>query len=137
MEKRAKILIFLLLILFLLILYLIFTSESVRETTNSAPQIKQDNSVLLETDYKLKAKEFFIAYENLIKNNNFIEENITELKNKLLGLKVPLKFKELHIRFVLALTKMENYLSQKDEQEKSDSLEAINQLKADYSWLND
>ncbi|MDP2737090.1 MAG: hypothetical protein Q8O59_04940 [bacterium] len=136
MEKKAKILIFLLLILFFLILYLIFTSESVREAANPVPQIKQDSSVLLETDYKLKAKEFFIAYENLIKNNSFTEENITELKNKLLDLKVPVKFKELHIRFVLALTRMENYLSQKDEQEKSDSLGAINQLKADYSWLN-
>jgi len=136
MQKKQKILIFLLLILFLLILYLIFTSESVRETTNPALQMKQDNSVMLETDYKVKAKEFFIAYENLIKNSSFTEENITELKNKLLDLIVPVKFKELHIRFVLALTKMENYLSQKDEQEKSSSLEAVNQLKADYSWLN-
>jgi len=137
MEKKTKILIFLLLILFFLILYLILTSESVKETNNFAPQIKQDNSVLLETDYKLKAKEFFGVYESLIKDNSFTEKNITELKNKLLGLKVPAKFKELHIRFVLALTKMENYLSQKDEREKSDSFQAVNQLKADYSWLND
>ncbi|MFH0955685.1 MAG: hypothetical protein V1801_00495 [Candidatus Falkowbacteria bacterium] len=137
MEKKQKTLIFLLLILFLLILYLIFTSESVRETTNFAPQIKQDDSVSLETGYKLKAKEFFIIFENLIKNNSFAEENIAELKNKLLDLKVPVKFKELHIRFVLALTRMENYLRQKDEQEKGSSLQEINQLKADYSWLND
>ena len=91
---------------------------------------------MLENDYKLKAKEFFTAYEALIKNNGFTEENLTELKNKLLGLKVPVQFKELHIKFVLALTRMENYLSQKDEREKSDSFQAINQLKADYSWLN-
>ena len=136
MEKKAKILIVLLLVLLLLVLYLIFTSESVKEANNPALETKQDNSAMLETDYKLKAKEFFTAYEGLIKNNNFTEQNITELKTKLLELKVPAQFKELHIKFVLALTRMENYLSQKNEQEKSDSFQAVNQLKADYSWLN-
>jgi len=136
MAKKQKILIFLLLILFLLVLYLIFTSESIKDTANPAEQTKQDSSVLLENDYKLKAEEFFIAYENLIKDNNFTEENIAKLKSGLLSLKVPVKFKELHIKFVLALIRMENYLSQKDEQEKSNSLQTVNQLKADYSWLN-
>ncbi|MDD4271765.1 MAG: hypothetical protein PHF50_03085 [Patescibacteria group bacterium] len=136
MEKKQKILIFILLILFGLILYLIFTSESVKETNNPAPQTKQDNSAMLESNYKAKAKEFFTAYENLIKDNSFTGQNIAELKNNLLDLKVPLKFKELHIQFVLALTRMENYLNQEDEREKSASLQAINQLKADYSWLN-
>lgn len=133
MPKKQKILIFLWLILFGLILYLIFTSESV---SNSKQPLKPDNSALLETNYKLKTKEFFNVGENLIKNNSFTEANIAELKNKLLDLKVPVKFKELHIRFVLALTKMENYLRQKDEREKGGSFQAISQLKADYSWLN-
>jgi len=137
MEKKAKILIFLLLILFLLILYLIFTSESVKEADNPGQQIKQDSSAMLESDYKVKAKEYFTVCEGLVNNNSFNQANIAGLKNKLLALKVPVKFKELHIQFVLALTRIENYLSQKDEREKSGGLEAINQLKADYSWLND
>ncbi|MFA6306257.1 MAG: hypothetical protein WCV70_00185 [Patescibacteria group bacterium] len=136
MDKKQVTLIFLLAILFALVLYLIFTSGSIKEAGKPAEQTKQDNSALLENDYKLKAKEFFTAFENLIKDSSFTEENITELKNKLLSLKVPVKFKELHIQFVLALTKMENYFRQKDEQEKSNSLQAVNQLKADYSWLN-
>ena len=135
-KKQTKILIFLLLILLFLILYLIFTSESVKQTDNFDQQAKQANFALLEADYKSKAKEFFAVYEGLIKDNTFTEKNITELKDNLLALKVPAKLKDLHIRFVLALTKMENYLSQKDEREKGDSLQAINQLKADYSWLN-
>ncbi|MBU0722451.1 hypothetical protein KKA93_03285 [Patescibacteria group bacterium] len=136
MLKKQKILIFLLLIIFLLILYLIFTSESVKQTNSLNQWIKQDSSVLLEADYKPKAKEIFTAYQSLTENNSFTNKNIMELKNKLLDLKVPVKFKELHIQFVLALIKMENYLSQKDEQEKSDSSQAINQLKVDYNWLN-
>ena len=137
MEKKTKVLMILLLILFGLVLYLIFTSESIKQTAKSVPQPKQDNTIMLESNYKLKAKEFFVAYEGLIKDNGFNEQNISELKNNLLSLKVPLKFKELHIQFVLALTKMENYLAEKNDQEKSASIQAINQLKADYSWLND
>ncbi|MBI2459653.1 MAG: hypothetical protein HYV53_03830 [Parcubacteria group bacterium] len=136
MAKKSKILILLLGILLVLILYLIFTSESIKPENNVNKQVKPDNLAGLETNYKLQAREFFLAYEALIKNNNITQQNITELENKLLALKVPVKFKELHLRFVLALNRTENYLNQKDEREKGDSFQAISQLKADYSWLN-
>lgn len=136
MAKKQKILIGLLLIIFIFVLYLILTSESIKPIDDSAEKTKQANAVQLESDYRQKARELFIAYDNLIKSDSFTLENIAALKSNLLNLKVPVKFKELHIRFVLAITKMENYLSQKNEQEKSDSLQAVNQLKADYSWLN-
>jgi len=136
MKKNEKILISLLIILFFLVLYLILTSESVKQINNPNQQVKKDNSIVLENDYKPKAKEIFIDYENLIQNSSFTKENIESLKSKLLDLKVPAKFKELHIQLFLALTKMENYLDQKNEQDKSDSLQTVNQLKANYSWLN-
>ena len=136
MKKNEKFLISILLILFFLVLYLILTSESTKQINNSNQQVKQKNSVLLEDDYKSKAKEIFVAYDNLIKNSSFNKENIIELRSKLLGLKVPKKFKDLHYKFVSALDKMEDYLIKNDEQTKSASLQIINQLKADYSWLN-
>ncbi|MEI6596653.1 MAG: hypothetical protein WCL13_00360 [bacterium] len=141
MIKKIKVLILLALITLCLILYLIFIQDSAKPTDNkngADQQIKQNNSVLLENDYKIKASEFFAAYEKLANNNSFTRENITELRNKLLDLKgIPKKFQELHYEFVLALDKMNDYLSQKNEQKKSDSLEIINRLKADYSnWLN-
>jgi hypothetical protein len=136
MTKKAKVLIFFLLIFLVLVLYLILTSESSTKLNDFSQQAQDEKIVLLEENYKAKAKEFLSAYENLIKDNNFTAEKITELKNKLLDLKVPAKFKELHIQFVLALDRMENYLSQKDERKRSDSLRMVNQLKADYSWLN-
>lgn len=136
MAKKQKVLIFLLAILFGLILYLILTSESIKPANDAGRPVRPDSSVSLETDYQLRAGEFFRTLEALIKNNNFTGENIRELKNKWLALKVPAKFKELHLKFVLVLGKMENYLSRKDEREKSESFRAVSQLKADYSWLN-
>jgi len=136
MTKKSKVLIALLIILLTLILYLILTSASVMRVKNFSQQAKPENSVLLEADYQPKVKAVFTAYGNLIKDNDFSAGKIAELKDKLLGLKVPAKFKDLHIRFILALIKAENYLNNKIEQEKSDSLKAVEQLKADYNWLN-
>ena len=136
MAKKDNFLIFLLVILLVLVFYLILTSESVKRTENFSQEVKNNAAVALETNYKDKAKQIFADYEKLTQDKNFTNEKIAELKNKLLGLKVPTKFKELHIQFVLALTKIENYLSRQDEQEKSISQQITNQLKADYSWLN-
>lgn len=137
MRKKQKILIFLLLILFFLVLYLIFTSESARLPDNSAEQANSNNAILLKEDYKLKAKEFFSVFENLANAGGFTQGNTAELKNKLLDLKVPVKFKDLHIKFIMALAGVEDYLAGKGGSFKSGSLQVVNQLKADYSWLND
>lgn len=145
MTKKARILVFFSLILLILILYLVLTSESVKKFDNfglSAGQVGQpaqkQTTALSEEDYKIKIKEIFTAYEKLAKDNGFTPEKANELKNQTQNLKAPSKkFIELHTNLFIALTNMEKYLSQKYEQGKDASLEKINQLKADYDWLND
>lgn len=137
MQKKQKILIFLMFIPLLIILYLILTSESARLPDNSAEQANGGNAISLENDYKLKAKECFSVFENLANVGGFTQGNTAELKNKLLDLKVPVKFKDLHIKFIMALTGIEDYSNGKGESFKNGSLQAVNQLKADYGWLND
>lgn len=136
MAKKQKFLILLLLVLFGLVLYLILTSESTGTVSDSEQPAKSGEAARLEAGYRSKAREFFMAFDGLIRSDNFNGENIRELKNKLLDLKVPAKFKELHLKFVLALSKLEDYSGEKDEGKKSDSLKTIGQLKADYGWLN-
>ncbi|MDO8667969.1 MAG: hypothetical protein Q7K35_02610 [bacterium] len=137
MTKKVKILIFFSLILLALILYLVLTSGSVKKADISNQQVKNQAAPLLEEDYKAQVKETFIVYENLSKDNSLTAEKTGELKNKLLALKgLPAKFKALHINFVLALTMMEDYLNSKNEQGKVAGQRLVNQLKADYSWLN-
>ncbi len=138
MLKKQKILIFLLGILLVIVLYLILTSESVKKTDQpeQGQPAQQEKAAVLEENYQKMAKPIFIGFEELLSKDNFTVDKIIELKNKLLDLKVPAKFKELHIQLVLAMAKMENYLNQKKQEEKTDSLLMINQLKANYSWLN-
>lgn len=146
MTKKAKILTFFLVVLLILILYLILTSESVKKIDNSDRSVQNKTTAqepqnkvtaLSDEDYKAKVKEIFTAYEKLFQGNSFTMEKIAELKNQLLALKgLPAKFKELHLKFVLALTRLEDYLNQKDQRGKNTSQQITNQLKADYSWLN-
>ena len=136
MTKKTNILIILLLVALALVLYLILTSESVKPTAETVEPTPNESAALLEADYQEKAKPIFVDFEKLAGEDNFTVEKITELKNKLLDLKVPSKFKELHIQLVLAMAKMENYLNQKKLEEKAASRQMINQLKANYSWLN-
>jgi len=135
MNKKLKVLFLLLAVLLLLVLYLILTSESAREESRPAPA-KNEAAVQLENNYTTKAKELFNDYSKMVQADSFTLEGLAALKNKILDLKVPTKFKELHINLVLALTKMENYLNSRNEQEKIFSQQMVNQLKADYSWLN-
>lgn len=139
MSKKAKILIFLLLIFLALVLYLILTSESIENkklTKQTNQTVKNENTASLEANYRSQAKEIFTAYGKLAQDNNSTADKVKQLKNQLLALSVPAKFKELHINFVLALVRLENYLSGQKQEEKNASRQIINQLKADYSWLN-
>ena len=137
MKKKAKILFFFSLIFLVLILYLILTSEPAKQSVSLKQPVKNQITALSEEDYKAEVKEIFITFEKLARDNSFKMDKIAELKNKLLALKgLPAKFKELHLKFVSALDQAEDYLKQKDEQGKNASQQIGNQLKADYSWLN-
>lgn len=132
---KKRILVIFLLLALTLVLYLVLTSESAEKQIAGTPA-ENNRTASLENDYKPQAKELFASYEAMARDNNLNLEKISELKNKLLDLKVPLKFKKLHVDFVLALAKTEDYLNLKDEQERNASRQLVNQLKADYSWLN-
>lgn len=136
MIKKEQILIILTLIFLLATVYLMLTSKPIQKIDQSRLASDNNNIARLEEKYQAQAKDIFSDYEKLIANNNYTIEQITKIKNKLLNLKVPTKFKELHINLILALTRMENWLINKNESEKIAGEQIINQVKTDYVWLN-
>ncbi|MCL5794877.1 MAG: hypothetical protein M1338_00755 [Patescibacteria group bacterium] len=58
------------------------------------------------------------------------------IKDKVLALKAPAKYIELHLNLVLALDKIESGKNNSDQTKVQEGLDKINQLKAQYSWLN-
>lgn len=139
MMKKLKILIILSLVVLALIFYLILTSASVEKPGDSvANQAARNKAVALsDENYRAQVKEIFSSYEKLSQDNNFTADKAADLKNKLVDLKgLPAKFKELHLKLVLALDQMEDYLRQNGQRQNNFSQRIINQLKADYGWLN-
>jgi len=135
MTKRERVLIILIFVFLLASVYLILISKPARKVDQL--NLTSDNRAiaLMEEKYQEQAKNIFIDYEKLIADNNYALEQITQIKNKLLDLKTPAKFKELHLNLVLALMRMENWLIDKNESEKTKSQQIIDQIKIDYSWL--
>ncbi|MDP2708901.1 MAG: hypothetical protein Q8O93_02520 [bacterium] len=136
MTNKSKFIIFLLLVLLALVLYLILTSESITKGDQAGEPARNQTFADLESEYRPRSAELLARFESLIRRNDVRAEEVAELKNELLDLKVPAQFKDLHVKFAMALTSLENYLDLADEAEKNKSLQAVNQLKADYSFLN-
>jgi competence protein ComGC len=137
MSKQLKILLILLIIAILLVLYLIMTAKTIeRDQDKTSNQADKINLEQLENRYKDEVKNIFVNYSELIKDENFDVEQIRSIKNQLLDLRVPTKFKDLHLQFVLAITKMEDFLQTGDKEEKINSQQMINEIKVNYVWLN-
>ncbi|MEK7557987.1 MAG: hypothetical protein AAB530_02150 [Patescibacteria group bacterium] len=134
-KKREQILISLIIVSLLVITYLIITSKTVQKVNQSNLATNNITTAQMEEKYKAQVKKILNYYEKLISTNDYTLGQIVQTKNKLLNLQVPTKFKDLHINLVLTLTRMENYLTNKDEAEKIIAQQLINQIKIDYSWI--
>lgn len=140
MTKKAKIIVFLLCLSVVLLLYLILTSEPKAKFPQAIMKIEQNQLTKveqLEADYTREVKPIFAELVELINQQKYTNQEVSRLKQQLLNLIVPTKFKNLHLDLFLAIIKMENYLASGKSSEKIESQQLINQAKADYNWLND
>ncbi|MFH1233752.1 MAG: hypothetical protein V1649_03855 [Patescibacteria group bacterium] len=136
MIKKEQILIALFFVFLSATVCLMLTSMPIQKINNPNLALSNISIAQMENGYKAQAKNIFNDYTRLIINNNYTLDQITQIKNRLLNLKVPAKFKELHVNLVLALTRMENWLINKNESEKIACQQIVDQAKTDYDWLN-
>jgi len=137
MSKKLKILIVLSVIILALFLYLVLTSRPLdggagANVDNQADEIREK----LVSDYKNSVSRILTDYWQLVQGKDIPAEEGEYLKNRLLELKVPADFKELHLNLVMALVKLEDYLKNGDEKKKEESGQLVNQASSDYDWLN-
>ena len=137
MSKNGKILLALLIAALFLVLYLIINSRPVvRTKDNAGNQVRKVDLMLLENDYKKEAKAILQEYYELINKDDLKTEELRAVRDKLLALKVPAKFKDLHLSLVLAVAKIEKSLADDSKEGRIAGREAINEIKANYTWLN-
>lgn len=97
---------------------------------------KEENIAKIESDYEINFKNIFSNYLNLADSNKLSADDLKKAQAQTLDLKVPTKYKNLHIEFVFALIKMEKYLKTSEIQERDESQKILSKIKADHTWLN-
>jgi hypothetical protein len=144
MKKYKKISIVFLVILLLIIFYLIITTEkiddqklSIIENNNLTENNEKPLDIKkLQDDYTREISKFYSEYLLIQKKENVTNKDLLEIEDKLLALKVPTEFKELHIKFILAISKMKQYLENNDEKKLEDSKNIIKEIKLNNSWID-
>ena len=137
MTKKNKIILIFFIFAFFLVLYLVVTSEKTDKNKQYAGQkIQKVDLGKLESDYKAEAKSILDGYSQLSNNNGIDINEVKQVKNNFLALKVPTKFKDLHLDLVLAMVKMENFLTSGANEEKIASQQIVSRIKANYAWIN-
>ncbi|NTU98471.1 hypothetical protein HGA64_00475 [Candidatus Falkowbacteria bacterium] len=90
--------------------------------------------VKLDNDYRASLKSIVSRYENL-KDQSPVEQ-FSGLRNELLSLRTPAKFRELHINLVFAFDQRIESIKTGDQQKKVASDATISKARSEYSWLN-
>jgi hypothetical protein len=166
MNKKEKIFILLILLCFFLLAYIITLPKAINQQQlvvkedktssiagiSTAPIINLKD---LEQNYQNSLKEKFKIFENkalagqadghtdisdaaaILTLNADIKEQIKNLKNDVLSMTVPSDMRHLHIGFVLALDKFNNYIALGNKEDKITSLDFLQDSKKKYSWLAD
>lgn len=110
------------------------SKSSQAPTTTKTVVAPPVDPTMLEEEYRIKTKNLVSVLSSEITPEQ--QQKLEEAKAQLIGLRVPAKFKELHIGLVLNLDRLILAVRSGDEQQKSTSLAAINGLKGQYDWLN-
>ena len=137
MSNKIKILLTLLIVAIILVFYLVIKSKPLsRIPEQPNEQTRKVDLKQLESDYKSEAKGILDDYSVLISKENLKVEEVKIIRDRLLGLKVPAEFKDLHLSLVLAVAKIEKSLADDSKEGRIAGREAINEIKANYTWLN-
>ena len=139
MQKIKKIILILSLIIFIILIYLLLTSDNknknfIESSNNISTSTAKDvvDLVELKKNYEISMSNYYGNFIEIINNDNPEQANLSKLKLDTLSLKVPAEYKDLHINFILAITKMEDYINEKKLENKEESLRIINELKNKY-----
>ncbi len=143
MKKFKKISIVFLAVLLLVVFYLIITTEEVNDqmllnigNEDVVENINSESIIdLSQDDYKQEVSRYFSEYIKIQERDNITKNNLLEIEDKLLALKVPTEFKDLHINFILAISKMRQYLEDDDENKKKESENIITEIKLNNNWI--
>jgi hypothetical protein len=136
MSEESKIVIFSAIIVFALSSIYVIIGASMVNFTYLAKQANSSQTDLVQLNkyYQLSAKKIVDEYSSM--QTDLKADKIAVLRQSLLALTVPAKFKNLHYSLVFAMDELYDYTINGDSSKKQASQEKIAEAKKDYGWLN-
>jgi|GEM_PF-3111726 len=133
--RRNIILIFTIVIGIAIIIIFIWWQKNIwhkvgnQNNNNTEQVVPQVDLAQLKADYENNLRALLPDYMDLLQHP--VAETVAQMRQRLLDLKLPAEFRDLHAQLVLLLDKLEN-LNEKDTAYYQKSLEEI--IKS-YDWL--
>jgi hypothetical protein len=137
-SKRSKILSVLFFFALFSVFILIFHPIIKPERTNDQIQDKSSKKIDLskmEDDYRSEIKIRFSEIYTYLTSAAFDSGKLESIKSGILSLRVPVKYKDLHLELVLAIDKMENFEKYGKMDDKKNSLKILDQVKNENKWI--
>jgi hypothetical protein len=123
-------------IMILLMVIMLYAKSKQVVIRGDFKQAKVD-MVKLEKEYKGEVRIINQDIGAMIDAGKIEQEKVDLYKDKLLALKVPKEYKDLHIQFIFVLEKLDSFLATGNQAEKLASRKIISDLDQTYAWLND
>ena len=83
----------------------------------------------------VRKDDIFNNYLDLLESGEVTYQRLSDAKNRLLDLKLPTKFKDLHLYLVLAMANKESFLQTGNVEHNLESEKLIEKIKEDYDFL--
>ena len=163
MDKKSKAIKYILSISLILVLYMLLTSDLIKFKPGSELDAKGGASAVdlqvLNDEYKAGVKIIFAKLNDIVDDVNEtslislpkdgeeapllapsqeeILEKLLTSKEKLINLRLPTEYKELHLDLVLSFSRLENSIRNGSSEDKESGLLLVSKVTKDYPWLTD
>ncbi len=137
MEKNIKLIIVVTALIIISATVFLYLNTQELTLNDQAGQFSRKVDIAeLERNYKKDMAAIYKDISLLIDSGKMEEENVDQLRDRLLAMRVPKEYKDLHIGMVLALDKIDKYAEQGSGDSKAEGEKMIEELNQKYNWIN-
>jgi len=106
-----------------------------KKANDQPDQAKIINIKKMEEQYRAEIKIKFDDFYSYLSSSTSDSGKLESIKSGILALRVPTKYKDLHLKLVLAIDKLENYgrLGKLDDKKSSQNI--LDQIKIENKWI--
>jgi hypothetical protein len=140
MSKRSKILSILMILAFGIAFFLIFSpifspKKAANYPVTQNEKLKKIDPAKIEEDYQAAIKIKFSDFYDYLNSSANDLSKLRSIRDSILSLRVPKKYKGLHYSLVLAIDKLENFELLGKMDDKNESNKIVQRIRIENKWI--